>query len=189
MNVPGMELTYASGRQAHVLFSVRPHIRHPKIWKDLKSVFFPNDFYGSIFLHLSCLKLAQRGSSTHHHVRVAPLSTVFLPLYPPTRTKPVGAEREKETSFPNDICFMLEVTNSPKLIGSQGHMTAEASKTRPPSFVLVSLVLGSFLVCTRLVSGWHKLWAFTRFLDDEDDITPDFKGFSITHEKQIVNCR
>jgi hypothetical protein len=46
---------------------------------------------------------------------------------------------------------------------------------------------GSLLVCTCLVSGWHKLWAFTRFLDNEDDTTLNFRGFSISHEKQIVN--
>jgi hypothetical protein len=37
-------------------------------------------FYGGIFLCLLRLKLALHSSSTHHHVRVAPLSTVFLPL-------------------------------------------------------------------------------------------------------------
>jgi hypothetical protein len=62
---------------------------------------------------------------------------------------------------------------------------AEASKTRLPSFVLVDVVLGSLLVCTRFVSGWHKLWAFTRFVKDEDDITPDFRDFLFIMKK---NC-
>jgi hypothetical protein len=53
------------------------------------------------------------------------------------------------------------------------------------SFVLVSLVEGSLLVCTCLVSGCHKLWTLARFLDGEDDTTPDFRGFSVSHEK---NC-
>jgi hypothetical protein len=30
---------------------------------------------------------------------------------------------------------------------------------------------------------------FYAFLDDEDDTTPYFRGVSISHEKQIVNCR
>jgi hypothetical protein len=55
--------------------------------------------------------------------------------------------------------------------------------------VFLPLAEGSLLVCTCLVSGWHKLWVFMHFLDDEDDTTPDFRGFSISHEKQIVNCR
>jgi hypothetical protein len=49
--------------------------------------------------------------------------------------------------------------------------------------------LASLLACTYFVSGWHKLWALMRFLDNEDDTTPDFRGFYISHEKQIVNCR
>jgi hypothetical protein len=59
----------------------------------------------------------------------------------------------------------------------------------PLSTVSLPLVEGSLLVCTCLVSGWHKLWAFMRFLDDEHDTTPDFRVFSISQEKQIVNCR
>jgi hypothetical protein len=86
-------------------------------------------FYGGIFQRLSCLKLLLCGSSTHHHVQVAPLSMV-LPL--------------------------VEV---------------------------------SLLVCSCLVSGWHKLWAFTHFLDNEDYTTPDIRGFPISHEKQIMNYR
>jgi hypothetical protein len=31
--------------------------------------------------------------------------------------------------------------------------------------------------------------AFARFLDNQDDTTPDFRGFSISYEKQIENCR
>jgi hypothetical protein len=124
---------------------------------------------------------------THHHVRVVPLPTVFLPLYRLIRIKAVGAERD--IFFPN-VCFTLEVTNSLKLIGSRGDSRcAEVSKTHPPSFMPVSLVEGSLLLCTCLVSGWHKLWAFTRFFDNEDDTTPDFRCFSISHQKQIVNCR
>jgi hypothetical protein len=59
----------------------------------------------------------------------------------------------------------------------------------PLSAVFLPLVEGSLLVCTCLVSGWQKLWAFMHFLDDEDDTIPDFRGFSVSHEKQIVNCR
>jgi hypothetical protein len=59
----------------------------------------------------------------------------------------------------------------------------------PLSTVFLPLAERSLLVCTCLLSGWHKLWAFTRFLEDEDDTTPDFRGFSISHEKQTVNCR
>jgi hypothetical protein len=51
--------------------------------------------------------------------------------------------------------------------------------------VSFSLVEGSLLVCTCSVSGWHKLWAFTHFLDDEDDTTPDFRDFYISHEKKL----
>jgi hypothetical protein len=53
----------------------------------------------------------------------------------------------------------------------------------PLSTVFLLLVEGSLLVCTCLVSEWHKLWTFIRFLDDEDDSTPDFRGFPISHEK------
>jgi hypothetical protein len=53
----------------------------------------------------------------------------------------------------------------------------------PMSTVFLPLVEGSLLVCTCVVSGWHKLWALTRFLDVEDDTNPDFRGFSISHEK------
>jgi hypothetical protein len=50
-------------QQDMVKYSVGPHIRHHKI-QDLKSVFFPSDFYGGIFLRLSCLKLVLCGSLT-----------------------------------------------------------------------------------------------------------------------------
>jgi hypothetical protein len=56
------------------------------------------------------------------------------------------------------------------------------------SMVFLQLTEGNLLVCICLVSGWHKLWAFVNFLGD-DDITPDFRGFPIPHEKQTVNCR
>jgi hypothetical protein len=52
---------------------------------------------------------------------------------------------------------------------------------------LLPVVEGCLLVCTCLVSGCHNLWAFTSFLDNEDDTTPHFRGFSISYEKQIVN--
>jgi hypothetical protein len=55
--------------------------------------------------------------------------------------------------------------------------------------MVLPLVEGSLLVCTCVVSAWHNLWVFTHFLDDEADTTPDFRGFFISHEKQIVNCR
>jgi hypothetical protein len=55
--------------------------------------------------------------------------------------------------------------------------------------MLISSIEGSLLVCTCLASGWHNLRAFMCFLADEDDTTPDFKGFSISHEKQVVNHR
>jgi hypothetical protein len=39
----------------------------------------------------------------------------------------------------------------------------------------VGFVEGSLLVCSCLVSEWHKLWAFTGFLDgDDDDTTSNF---------------
>jgi hypothetical protein len=34
-------------------------------------------------------------SSTYHDARVAPLSTVYLPPYRPTRTTTLGAERDR----------------------------------------------------------------------------------------------
>jgi hypothetical protein len=52
--------------------------------------------------------------------------------------------------------------------------------------VFLPLVEDSLLVCTCLISGWHKLWAFMHFLDSEDDTTPHFREFSISREKQIV---
>jgi hypothetical protein len=61
-----------------------------------------------------------------------------------------------------------------------------ASGTTVDSLVTTSRRQLAF--CTCLVSGWHKLWAFTLFLDDEDDTTPDFRGFSISRDKKIVNC-
>jgi hypothetical protein len=66
-------------------------------------------------------------------------------------------------------------------------VTADVQKH--PKLIYVGQCCFRQLACLHcLVSGWHKLWAFTHFLDD-DDITPDFRGFSISHEKQIVNCR
>jgi hypothetical protein len=59
----------------------------------------------------------------------------------------------------------------------------------PLSVVSLLLVEGSLLVSTCLVGGWCKLWAFTRFLDDEVYTTPNFRAFSISYEKQIVNRR
>jgi hypothetical protein len=38
-----------------------------------------------------------------------------------------GTDRDRYI-FPNVICLMLEVTNSSKLIGLQGHMTADVQK-------------------------------------------------------------
>jgi hypothetical protein len=62
-------------------------------------------------------------------------------------------------------------------------------RVAPLSTVFLPLVEGSLRICTCLVNGWHKLWDFTHFLDDEDDTTPDFRDFSISHGKQIVYCR
>jgi hypothetical protein len=59
---------------------------------------------------------------------------------------------------------------------------AEASKTHLPSFMLIISVDGSLLVCTCLVTGWQKLWAFTLFLDNDDTI-PDFRDFFVMKNK------
>jgi hypothetical protein len=67
----------------------------------------------------------------------------------------------------------------------------EASKNHPTSFVLVSLVEDSLLFCMCSASEWHQFFFFffAFFVTHEDDTTPDFRNFSISHVKQIVNCR
>jgi hypothetical protein len=56
----------------------------------------------------------------------------------------------------------------------------------PLSTVFLPPVEGSLLVCTCLVSSWHKLLAFTHFLDDEYDTTQECRGFSVSNKK--TNC-
>jgi hypothetical protein len=38
-----------------------------------------------------------------------------------------------------------------------------------------------------LFADGHRLWSAVYFSDNKDGITADFRGFAISHEKQVVS--